>query len=228
MHHVSANDVFLTATSMPFTDFPLDIVLKISKDLDLPDSLHLVSVRFSGWTADDEDTHDFRQTCSDYRPALLSPSFWLASLHRIEQIHRRPLPCPPGLDIVSLPLPALRDLAIHAYRLRTNWSSDSPRPYSVHSFQMDQKPTYLLTIEGTRMFIAIYWTPWGTRLECWDTTSNQCVATLEHETMAQCAPTISLLPILGMCAVGMVSERCLFGPLLVIFGWVLIHTSQVP
>ncbi|KAJ7032050.1 hypothetical protein C8F04DRAFT_1262424 [Mycena alexandri] len=81
---------------MSLTNTPLDVLIEISRELDLSDSIHLIS------------------TCSTFTPILLSRYFWISALDRVEHVHRRPLPCSPGLDITSLPLDALKKMVIHA------------------------------------------------------------------------------------------------------------------
>ncbi|KAJ7454616.1 hypothetical protein B0H11DRAFT_2069212 [Mycena galericulata] len=162
--------------------FPLDVLLEVTRDLDLPDSLHLSA------------------TCTGYSAILLSPSFWIATLKRVEQVHRRTLPCSPGTDISALPLVRLRALAIHAYKLRKNWTSDSPHPVSIHSFHLKEDPAHTIPIQGTHLLIIIS----RDHVACWDTTSDECLATFEHGATVNWKP--SVLPFLapGMCSVGMV------------------------
>ncbi|KAJ7432024.1 hypothetical protein B0H11DRAFT_2297896 [Mycena galericulata] len=167
---------------MPAVDLPLDILLEITQDLDLPDSLHLAA------------------TCNAYMTTLLSPTFWIASLKRIEQIHRRPLPCSPGTDLLSLPLEALRDLAIHAYKLRKNWSSKSPYPVSMRSFAIKARLLNILSVEGTRMIITVSFE----RLACWDTISGKCIGTFDRGIIGpQWVASRSPLLLPGICSVGM-------------------------
>ncbi|KAJ7500611.1 hypothetical protein B0H11DRAFT_1995880 [Mycena galericulata] len=163
-------------------DLPLDILLEITQDLDLPDSLQLAA------------------TCSSYMTILLSPTFWIRSLKRIEEIHRRPLPCSPGTDLQSLTLVTLRILAVHAYKLRKNWTSEYPYPVSVRSFEMKDQLLNLFSVEGTRMIITVSLE----RVACWDTISGECIGTFDRDTVgppwvASSSPL--LLP--GMCSVGM-------------------------
>ncbi|KAJ7491397.1 hypothetical protein B0H11DRAFT_1008229 [Mycena galericulata] len=143
---------------MPLQDLPLDIILKITEDQDLPDSLHLLS------------------TCTAFKPIFLSSYFWIASLRRFEQIHRRPLPCSPGTDILSLPLATLRRLAVHAYKLKKNWESEAPVPVSVHSFEIFDVPTAFSPIHGTPMIVTIS----RDRLACLDAVSGECIGSLDH------------------------------------------------
>ncbi|KAJ7610210.1 hypothetical protein FB45DRAFT_1122181 [Roridomyces roridus] len=111
--------------SFKLCDFPLDILLDLAKELNLPDSLHLTA------------------TCTACAAVLHSPSFWIESLHQMEKIHKRPIPCEPATDLATLPLDKLRNIAIHAYRLRKNWASDSPRPVATR----DEKKLILAVID---------------------------------------------------------------------------------
>ncbi|KAJ6479891.1 hypothetical protein C8R47DRAFT_1285164 [Mycena vitilis] len=52
--------------SMPFIDIPLDVLIEISQELDLLDSLHLIA------------------TCTTFAPVLHSRYFWIAALKRLE------------------------------------------------------------------------------------------------------------------------------------------------
>ncbi|KAJ7438005.1 hypothetical protein B0H11DRAFT_2105977 [Mycena galericulata] len=166
---------------MNLKDLPLDILLEITEDLDLPDSLHLIS------------------TCTEFKPILHLPHFWIMSLKRIQQIHRRPLPCSPGTDIPALPLDRLRELAIHAYKLRKTWASKTPAPVSFHYFKIRDEPIAVLPIQGTRMVVTIS----VDRLTCWDTTSGESLAALNCAGNQPWIP--SAFPFIrpGMCAIGM-------------------------
>lgn len=147
------------------------------------------------------NTYNFRQTCTACGPILLSMYFWIMSLKRIEYVHRRPLPCSPGTDILSLPLTALRELAIHAYKLRKSWASESPNPVSVRSFRIVDEPIAVLPIEGTRMIIAIS----RTRLACWNTASGECIGAFDYRpNTEQLGQTFSPFLLPGRCYVGMV------------------------
>ncbi|KAJ7610135.1 hypothetical protein FB45DRAFT_1066325 [Roridomyces roridus] len=109
---------------MSLTDFPLDVLLELTKEFDLPDALNLAA------------------TCTLCATVLLSPYLWIASLRRIEQVHNRPLPCAFGTDIVGLPLDALRKIAVHAYKLLKNWHSDAPRVASFRTIELDDSELY--------------------------------------------------------------------------------------
>ncbi|KAJ7479468.1 hypothetical protein FB451DRAFT_1239055, partial [Mycena latifolia] len=54
---------------------PLDIMLEIANELDLVDSVHLLS------------------TCSTFRSLLFSRNFWIKALHRIKNVRQQALPC---------------------------------------------------------------------------------------------------------------------------------------
>ncbi|KAJ7142519.1 hypothetical protein C8R44DRAFT_865849 [Mycena epipterygia] len=168
---------------MPFIDTPPDVLLDITQELDLQDSLRLVA------------------TCTTCTFMLRSRCFWIMALHRIEHIHRRPLPCPPGLDISSLPLPTLREMAIHAYKLRQNLSSESPHPTSVHSFDMHDEPMNFVPIQGTRLIMTIS----RNRLALWETMSGKFISAFEHE--VEHARGVSPLFLPGVCLVGIVQAR---------------------
>ncbi|KAJ6566878.1 hypothetical protein B0H19DRAFT_1138789 [Mycena capillaripes] len=169
---------------MAFVDIPLDVVIEISRELDLADSLHLIA------------------TCTIFMPILHSRYFWIAALNRLEDVHRRPPPYFPGLDILSLPLASLRELAIHGYKLKKDWSSESPRPISVKIIEMEDCPKQLIAIQGTRLLITIS----STRLACWDTLSGKCIGSFYHEAKPCNIDGISPFSIPGSVAIGMIYE----------------------
>ncbi|KAJ7491377.1 hypothetical protein B0H11DRAFT_2277877 [Mycena galericulata] len=166
---------------MNLKDLPLDILLEITEDLDLPDSLHLIS------------------TCTEFEPVLRLPHFWIMSLKRIQQIHKRPLPCSPGTDIPALPLHRLRELAIHAYKLRKAWASEAPVPVSFHYFKIQDEPIAVLPIQGTRMIVTIS----VDHLACWDTASGESLAALNRAGNQPWIPSAFPFMRPGMCAIGM-------------------------
>ncbi|KAJ7605181.1 hypothetical protein FB45DRAFT_953949 [Roridomyces roridus] len=140
--------------SLKLSDFPLDILLELGKQLDLPDSLHLAA------------------TCTTCAAVLLSPSFWIESLHRMEKIHRRPIPCSPGTDFAALPLDTLRNMAVHAYKLRKNWTFESgPLLATARSFTIrcEGYMLHIFPIEGTHMVVTVF----HDGLACWSTTSGE-------------------------------------------------------
>ncbi|KAJ7473324.1 hypothetical protein FB451DRAFT_1249005 [Mycena latifolia] len=165
---------------MTFVDIPLDVLLEITRDLDLPDSLHLVA------------------TCKKCNALLSSPSFWIIALNRMKQIHRRPLPCSPRLAISSMPLESLREKAIHTYKLKKNWALESPSPTSVHSLTIEDGLLHFLPIPGSRLLVIIS----RSRFACWDTISGECLDGLEHVSEPKWAGGLSPLVLPGMFSVG--------------------------
>ncbi|KAJ7610165.1 hypothetical protein FB45DRAFT_942861 [Roridomyces roridus] len=141
--------------SVKLPDLPLDILLELAKQLDLSDSLHLAA------------------TCTACAVILHSASFWIESLHRLENIHQRPIPCPPGTDITSLSLDALRNMAVHAYKLRKNWESDSPLLAKTRSFKIADEGyvSDVFAIEGTHIVVTVL----RHGLACWSTISGECL-----------------------------------------------------
>ncbi|KAJ6537304.1 hypothetical protein DFH09DRAFT_91487 [Mycena vulgaris] len=166
---------------MSFIAIPLDVLLEITRDLDFPDSFHLAA------------------TCTTCIPLLLSRSFWIIALNRLEQNHRRPLPCSPGLDISFLPLETLRKMAIHAYKLWRNWSSQSPNPISIHSFTIDDSLFHCLPIPGTRFIIVIS----RQRFACCETISGECIASMDHDSEPQWTPGLTPHVLPGIWSVGL-------------------------
>ncbi|KAJ6566911.1 hypothetical protein B0H19DRAFT_1374290 [Mycena capillaripes] len=172
---------------MSFVDIPLDLLMEISRELDLPDSLHLIA------------------TCTTLTSILHSRYFWIAALDRMEKFHRKPPLCSPGLDILTLPLPTLKELAIHAYKLKKNWSSEAPSPVSVQTIEIDDSPSRLVAIQGTRLIITVS----SSRLACWDTSFAECVGTFTHMAEAlgmEAGNSLELYPLLRpeSCSIGMV------------------------
>jgi hypothetical protein len=134
---------------------------------------------------------------------LLSRYFWIVSLHRLERVHRRPPSCSPGLDILTLPLATLKELAIHAYKLRMNGSSESPSPVSVQTIKMEDSVKDLIPIQGTRLVITIS----SSRLACWDTVTGECMSTFHHAAEPREIDGISPFLRPGLCSIGMVYAR---------------------
>ncbi|KAJ7610188.1 hypothetical protein FB45DRAFT_1066361 [Roridomyces roridus] len=165
---------------LQFSDVPLDILLEIAKELDLSDSRHLAA------------------TCSACAALLQSPSFWIESLHRMEKIYRRPIPCTPGTDLTFLPLYKLRDMAVHAYKLRKNWASESPLPVTIRSHYIagESYSSHILPIEGTHMVLVVF----DGSLACLNTTTGEYLAKCHPDaTFGQCSrPFYSA----EMCSVG--------------------------
>ncbi|KAJ7907635.1 hypothetical protein B0H13DRAFT_2662275 [Mycena leptocephala] len=172
---------------MAFIDIPLDVLMEISRDLDLQDSLHLIG------------------TCTTFTSILLSRYFWIATLNRLEKVHRRPPPCSPGLDILTLPLATLKKLAIHAYKLKANWSSQSPRHVSVQTIEMEDYVKDIIPIQGTSLIITVS----PSRLACWDTISGECIGAFHHATKPHGIDALSPIefyPLLrpGSCSIGII------------------------
>ncbi|KAJ7610154.1 hypothetical protein FB45DRAFT_1010045 [Roridomyces roridus] len=167
---------------MSLTDCPLDVLLELSKDLDLPDALNLAA------------SSDMHVLC--HRLGL--PLF----LDRVPQAHRtsRPLPCTSGTDIVGLPLDTLRKMAVHAYKLLKNWNSDAPRVVSFRSIELDGggKIRRLIPIHGEHLFITFS----DVRIACWDATTGQCLAVRDCDVGSK-----SMFPffLLRKCYVGVAS-----------------------
>ncbi|KAJ7145521.1 hypothetical protein C8R44DRAFT_863396 [Mycena epipterygia] len=143
---------------MALSDIPVDVLMEIAGHLDLPDSLQLVA------------------TCATCRSLLSSRYFWIMALDRMEQLYRRPLPCAPGTDIASLPLATLQQLAVHAYKLRKNWASASPRPAFIRRQRTEPNVLKFSALETSHLLLTLSWT----RLACWDITSGECVGVFEH------------------------------------------------
>ncbi|KAJ7145576.1 hypothetical protein C8R44DRAFT_755535 [Mycena epipterygia] len=165
-------------------DVPVDIIMEITGHLDLPDSLQLVA------------------TCSNYRTLSSSRYFWIMALNRMEQLHRRPLPCSPGTDIMSLPLATLQEFALHAYKLKKNWASAPPRALSTRRLVTEHPILTFCPIEASHLLLTLS----RTRLACWDTTSGECVAAFEHPegyTSVMGDPYLSP----RKCSVGIVYQR---------------------
>ncbi|KAJ7610209.1 hypothetical protein FB45DRAFT_1066375 [Roridomyces roridus] len=165
-------------------DFPFDILLELTKQLDLADSLHLAA------------------TCSACAALLQSHSFWIESLHRMENIHRRPIRCEPGTDLTTPPLGVLRQMAVHAYKLRKNWTSDSPLPVTTHSYYIpgESYVSHIFPIEGTHMVLTVF----RGGLGCVNTTIGEYLAKCDREPtdLDHCSrPLYSA----GMCSVAFAS-----------------------
>ncbi|KAJ7436501.1 hypothetical protein B0H11DRAFT_2110391 [Mycena galericulata] len=137
---------------------PLDVILELTFFLDLQDSLRLLA------------------TCSAFVSLSSTKDFWFKTLDRIQNAHMQPLPCPYGVDISGLPIEALRKLAIHAYTLRRNWTSDRLVPVSVRKFPLGEDCLEICPIHGTNLVV----TNSLDRLMCWSTTSGALLGAVEH------------------------------------------------
>ncbi|KAJ7453336.1 hypothetical protein B0H11DRAFT_2201050 [Mycena galericulata] len=161
---------------------PLDVILELTFFLDLQDSLRLLA------------------TCSAFVSLSSTKDFWFKTLDRIQNAHMQPLPCPFGVDISGLPIEALRKLAIHAYTLRRNWTSDQPVPVSVREFPLGENCLEIYPIHGTNLVV----TNSHVRLMCWSTMSGALLGAVEHDdSEAFCALGRSVpfqLP--GQCFIG--------------------------
>ncbi|KAF8193923.1 hypothetical protein K438DRAFT_1969221 [Mycena galopus ATCC 62051] len=142
---------------MDSTQIPQDVILEMARFLDLHDAFHLLV------------------TCSSFALLLSFRDFWLKSLVRIQTVHMQPLPCPIGVDIFDLSMDALRDLAIHAYSLRKNWTSECALLASVRTIALDDAYRQIRVIPGTNLVI----TDNSERLRCWNTQSEACVGEME-------------------------------------------------
>ncbi|KAJ6559828.1 hypothetical protein B0H19DRAFT_1289334, partial [Mycena capillaripes] len=110
--------------------------------------------------------------------SLLSlKDFWLKTLDRIQTVHLQPLPCPVGENVLDMPIDALRKLAIHAYSLKRNWSSELALPVSVNTIALGAEYREICVIHGTNMVV----TNSPEQLACWDTQSGACLGTIDHE-----------------------------------------------
>ncbi|KAJ7289314.1 hypothetical protein C8J57DRAFT_1277323 [Mycena rebaudengoi] len=136
---------------------PLDVVLDISAALDLQHSLRLLA------------------TCKNYQSLSSSKAFWLGTLNRMTDVHRRPLPCPGGADLSTMALEKLRGMAIHAYRLMQNWSAENPTPVSARTFQMSPGIRELRLIPGTHLMINVVL---NGDIFCWDTIAGTCLGSI--------------------------------------------------
>ncbi|KAJ7209908.1 hypothetical protein C8J57DRAFT_1401282 [Mycena rebaudengoi] len=142
---------------MCIAEIPLDIILDVTHLLDLQDSLRLLA------------------TCSALQTLSSSRDFWLKALERVYFVHKRPIPCALGTDIVNLPLRTLQQMARHAYALMRNWARSNPAVVSVREINLNMGPSVhsheLYAIHGTNMVI----TKDRERFSCWDTISGMCL-----------------------------------------------------
>ncbi|KAJ7727551.1 hypothetical protein DFH07DRAFT_851746 [Mycena maculata] len=167
-------------------EIPLDIILEVTSFLDLQDSLRFIA------------------TCSSFHSLASTKDLWFKTLDRIQNAHMQPLPCQFGTDISSLPIAALRKLAIHAYALKKNWSSDRAIPVSVRTFPLGADYGEIRVIPGTNFVV----TNSNERFVCWDTTSGASLGAVEHEDantgyqLGRSPPFQSL----GQCFIGLASK----------------------
>ncbi|KAJ6494311.1 hypothetical protein C8R45DRAFT_1095249 [Mycena sanguinolenta] len=142
---------------MKFIQLHGDVILEITSFLDLHDSFHLLV------------------TCSSFVSLLSFKDFWQKTMVRLQTVHMQPLPCPVGVDVFDLPMDDLRRLAVHAYRLRKNWSSERATLVSMRTIALGRECRQICVIPGTNLII----TSDAERLTCWNTQSGACIAELE-------------------------------------------------
>ncbi|KAJ7289322.1 hypothetical protein C8J57DRAFT_429919 [Mycena rebaudengoi] len=126
---------------------PLDVVLEISARMDLQHSLRLLA------------------SCKEYQSLSSSKTFWFRTLKRITDVHRRPLPCPDAIDLSTMALDKLREMAIRAYTLMQNWSAENPTSVSACTVQTSfGNHGRLYLIPGTHLMVVVS----GNDIFCWD------------------------------------------------------------
>lgn len=168
-----------------FVKLPDDIHREISVHFrnQLGDVLSLLSVIFDLHPTEQTPRHAnlVLQTCKYLYEA---PHLWLIALESYRT--GAPLPCPPGQDLSSLTLPALRHLGHMAARLLKNWSRNLPLPLRTTHLSLRQDTAYglLSVIPGTYLVLVIPSmegaTPHAgiTRIECWDVRARKCVGSV--------------------------------------------------
>ncbi|KAJ7486856.1 hypothetical protein FB451DRAFT_1554041 [Mycena latifolia] len=137
---------------------PLDVILDVANELDLPDSVHLVS------------------TCSTYRSLVSSRNFWIKALYRIKYVRRQILPCSSAVDISTLPLATLQEMAQHAHKLDKKWSQETISPVSVRTLAVGTDLRHIYAIPGTDFILT---TNWRHELSCLDSHSGECLASID-------------------------------------------------
>ncbi|KAF8193922.1 hypothetical protein K438DRAFT_2017581 [Mycena galopus ATCC 62051] len=142
---------------MKFTQIPQDVILEMTRFLDLHDSGRLLV------------------TCSSFAPLLSVRDFWLKTLARIQTVHMQPLPCPIGTNIFAMPTDTLRTLAIRAYSLRRNWTTERAVPVAIRTIALGDEYQEICVISGANIVI----TNDHERLTCWNTQSGACVGEIE-------------------------------------------------
>ncbi|KAJ7877786.1 hypothetical protein B0H13DRAFT_2053287, partial [Mycena leptocephala] len=116
-------------------------------------------------------------TCSSFQSLLSLKDFWLKALDRAQTAHMQPLPCPPGANVFDMPIDTLQKLAIHAYSLRKNWSSERAIPVSVRTISLGDEYQQICVIPGTDMVVTNSYE----QLACWQTQSGACLGVIAHE-----------------------------------------------
>ncbi|KAJ7479473.1 hypothetical protein FB451DRAFT_1239061 [Mycena latifolia] len=137
---------------------PLDIILEVAWELNLADSVHLLT------------------TCSTFRSLLSSRNFWIQALYRIKDVHKQPLPCSAAVDISTLSLATLQVMAQRAHRLDRTWSQELIRPVSVRTLPVGRDIIGIHAIYGTDLILTV---TSGRRVSCFDTHSGECLASID-------------------------------------------------
>ncbi|KAJ7734105.1 hypothetical protein B0H16DRAFT_1578270 [Mycena metata] len=128
-----------------FLSLPSDLVLEVSKHLDLADAIHLLS------------------TCRTLRECCTEKSFWIGALARVRQEQRHPIAVPLLQDLSALTLAELAEAGKRTNRLMRNWRSETPKPESVREIYVDLMAD-IVVIPGANLVI----THGAGFVACWD------------------------------------------------------------
>ncbi|KAJ7913249.1 hypothetical protein B0H13DRAFT_2005402 [Mycena leptocephala] len=140
---------------MSFLLLPLDVLLEICTQLDLGDTLVLLS------------------SCTTLRQILAEKSFWLRALARVRRMQMHPIAVPIRQDLSGLTLAELQEAGKRTNRLIKNWFNEAPRPESLREMYMDAMAE-IIVIPGTGLVIA----HGPAFVSCWDIRTKSCVGRL--------------------------------------------------
>ncbi|KAJ7726124.1 hypothetical protein B0H16DRAFT_1780754 [Mycena metata] len=137
-------------------ELPEDILLELTKDLDIADLISLLS------------------TCRVIRKVQFQKSLWLDSLARIREVERQPHALSNAQALSTLSLQQLQHTAQQVNRFMKNWRSHNPRPTRIRQ----------LSVEPSHGFFCLTGTPFIVShneggMSCWDIFDGKRVAHLE-------------------------------------------------
>ncbi|KAF7369858.1 F-box domain-containing protein [Mycena sanguinolenta] len=171
---------------MKFIDVHEDIILEVTRFLDLHDSFN------------------FLVTCSTFASLLSFKDFWLKTLDRLQTVLMLPLPCPVGVNIDEMTTDALRKMAIHAYSLRKSWSSECAIPVSIQRISLDDEYKQICVIPGTNIVVTSDYK----RLSCWHTQSGACLDVIQLDEDNTKTFIIGKTPPFHLCGQSFISLSC--------------------
>ncbi|KAJ7069438.1 hypothetical protein C8F01DRAFT_1112734 [Mycena amicta] len=137
-------------------EWPEDVLLKLARELDVSDLIHLLS------------------TCRSLRELQDHRTLWLDAITRIQRVQHHPLPLFALPDPVDLPLSQLQAIVQRTNRLLRNIRSDVPRPVWTRSISLGE-PGQIVCIPTTHLVVSST----EDTIICWDARTGERVTELQ-------------------------------------------------